>query len=76
MDLPPEERVIRSDGGIPICCVLSRYFWLCERCFKVFVFRRWTADGVVLERHVAADDAKFSVVRDAPSRREAIDRAA
>jgi hypothetical protein len=27
LDVPPAKRVIRSDGGFPVCSVPSRYFW-------------------------------------------------
>ena len=49
LDVPPEERVIRSDGGFPVCSVPSRYFWLCPRCSLYIRVRRWTSDGVIFE---------------------------
>lgn len=50
LDVPPEQRVTRSDWGFPICAVRSRYFWVCERCCEVLSIRRWTGDGLVFER--------------------------
>jgi len=49
LDVPPEERVTRSDWGFPICCVPSRYFWLCQQCCGLLSIRRWTKEGLVLE---------------------------
>lgn len=50
LDVPPEERVIRSDGGFPVCSVPSRYFWLCAKCSSHLRIRRWTPTGLVLEQ--------------------------
>ena len=50
IDVPPEQRVTRSEWGFPVCVVRSRYFWLCERCCEVLSIRRWTENGLVFER--------------------------
>ena len=49
LDVPPEERVLRSDGGFPICIVPSRYFWLCANCSKVLTIKKWTVSGLIFE---------------------------
>jgi hypothetical protein len=49
LDVPPEERVVRSEGGFPVCSVPSRYFWLCPKCSSHLRVRSWTPDGVTLE---------------------------
>lgn len=49
LDVTPEERVIRSDGGFPVCSVPSRYFWLCPKCASYLQLRRWTPHGIILE---------------------------
>jgi hypothetical protein len=49
LDVPPEERVIRSDGGFPVCSVPSRYFWLCPKCSCYLRVCRWTVEGVTFE---------------------------
>ena len=49
LDVPPEHRVVRSDGGFPVCSVPSRYFWLCPKCSSYLRIRRWTVDGITLE---------------------------
>lgn len=49
LDVPPEKRVIRSDGGFPVCSVPSRYFWLCAKCSGSLKVRRWTTTGLMLE---------------------------
>lgn len=49
LDVAPEERVIRSDGGFPVCSVPSRYFWLCPKCSAYLRLRRWTASGIIFE---------------------------
>ena len=49
VEVSPEERVMRSDGGFPVCAVLSKYFWLCAECSRIFNIRRWTHAGLVLE---------------------------
>lgn len=56
LEVPPEQRVVRSDGGFPICCVPSRYFWLCDGCSRFLRIRRWTKDGLVLECRVDQDE--------------------
>lgn len=54
LEVPPEQRVLRSDSGFPVCAVPSRYFWLCEHCSKFLNIRRWTKDGLILEFKVKA----------------------
>jgi hypothetical protein len=49
LEVPPEQRVTRSDSGFPICSVQSRYFWLCERCSAVLTIRYWTGNELILE---------------------------
>lgn len=49
MDLPPEERVVRSEWGFPVCSAPSRYFWLCAKCSQSLRIKRWTMAGLVLE---------------------------
>ena len=49
LDVPPEQRLIRSDGGFPICSVPSRYFWLCPTCASHMKIKRWTHDGITFE---------------------------
>jgi hypothetical protein len=46
LDMPPDKRVVRSDGGFPVCSVPSRYFWLCESCSSSMRIKRWTPDGL------------------------------
>jgi len=47
LEASPEERTLGSEGGFPICSVPTRYFWLCGRCSKRLVIKRWTAGGLV-----------------------------
>jgi hypothetical protein len=49
MEVPPDERTIRSDWGFPICSVPSRYFWLCAECTRLYSIKQWTPAGLVLE---------------------------
>ena len=49
LDVAPEERVIRSDAGFPVCSVPSRYFWLCPKCSTNLRVRRWTSAGLIFE---------------------------
>jgi hypothetical protein len=49
LDVPPDERVVRSDWGFPICAVPSKYFWLCGECSRLLKMKRWTRDGLILE---------------------------
>ena len=49
LEVPPEERIARSEWGFPILCVPTRYVWLCASCSRVFKLLRWTADGLILE---------------------------
>ena len=50
LETMPDERTIRSDAGFPVCCVPSRYFWLCPECSTTLSFVRWTKEGIVLAR--------------------------
>lgn len=50
LEVPPEQRVIRSEGGFPVCAVPSRYFWLCPVCSSSLRIARWTPRGLTLER--------------------------
>lgn len=75
LDVPPERRVMRSDGGFPICCVPSRYFWLCEDCARFFRIQRWTERGLILERRAGIDGFRVPVHTVAISHRRAISRA-
>ncbi len=49
LDVPPDERIVRSDSGFPVCTVPSKYFWLCSECSRLWVMKRWTPTGLVLE---------------------------
>ncbi len=49
LEVPPEERVVRSDGGFPICVVPTRYFWLCPKCSSFLRIKRWTRVGLTFE---------------------------
>lgn len=61
LDVPPEERVLRSDWGFPVCAVPSRYFWLCEYCSQFSNIRRWTKEGLILEFKVKAHSDRGNV---------------
>ncbi len=50
LDVPPDQRVIRSDGGFPVCSVPSHYFWLCSACAAHLRIKQWTRDGLTFER--------------------------
>lgn len=54
LEVPPEERITRSEWGFPVFCVPTRYFWLCEHCSHIFRIRRWTPAGLVLEPRLVA----------------------
>ena len=65
MEVPPEERTIRSDSGFPICSVPGKFFWLCAACSVTLKIRRWTRAGLVLEQ---IGDAKLSPAWSAPAK--------
>ena len=48
LDVPPEDRIVRGDGGFPVCSVPSKYFWLCAECSKLWTIERWTPTGLLL----------------------------
>ena len=52
LDVPPEQRVTRSEGGFPVCAVRSRYFWLCEQCCEVLRIRCWTGNELIFEHRM------------------------
>jgi hypothetical protein len=43
LDVQPEERVIRSGSGFPVCSV-------CQDCSSFLTIKRWTRRGLILER--------------------------
>ena len=49
MEVPPEERVTRSDYGFPVVAAPAKHFWLCAACARLFRLMRWTSAGLVLE---------------------------
>ncbi len=49
LDVPPDERIVRSESGFPVCTVPSKYFWLCSECSRLWIMKRWTPTGLVLE---------------------------
>jgi hypothetical protein len=61
LDVPPEQRVTRSDSGFPICAVRSRYFWLCEQCCEVLSIRRWTGNGLIFELRTSGSSIRKAV---------------
>jgi len=77
LDVPPEERVVRSDGGFPVCSVPSRYFWLCPRCSSYLRVRRWTPDGVTLEIKTGdrASHSNYSIIPFAQHRSRTLSKA-
>jgi hypothetical protein len=61
LEVPPEQRVTRSDSGFPICAVQSRYFWLCEQCCGVLSIRRWTDSGLIFELRTSGRSMRNAV---------------
>jgi hypothetical protein len=53
MEVPPEKRTVRAEWGFPVCCVPTRFFWLCEDCSRHLVITRWTPKGLVLGKSVS-----------------------
>ena len=51
----PEKRILYSESGFPVCSVRTRYFWLCQKCSRLFKIRGWNSAGVVLEPFPTAD---------------------
>ncbi len=49
LELPPEARIERSEWGFPILCAPAKYFWLCEECSRLYLIRRWTTAGLLLQ---------------------------
>ena len=49
LEVPPGERLLRVDGGFPVCSVPSKYFWLCADCSRILRITRWTMEGLILE---------------------------
>lgn len=37
-----------DDGAFPMRSSPCRFFWLCARCSRLYVMKRWTSSGVVL----------------------------
>lgn len=49
LEVSPDARTIGSEWGFPVCCVPTRYFWLCGACSEILTIRKWTVDGIVFE---------------------------
>jgi hypothetical protein len=58
LDVPPDQRITRSDSGFPICVARSRYFWLCEQCCEVLRIRSWIDSGLVFEYRSSSPSTK------------------
>ena len=48
-ETPPEDRILYAAGGFPVCSTRTRYFWLCEKCSRLFTIRKWNSSGLILE---------------------------
>lgn len=54
LDVQPEERVSGDANGFPVCCVPSRYFWLCARCSETMKITGWRGGEAMLTVHSPA----------------------
>jgi hypothetical protein len=45
----PDDRLLYSTGGFPVCTARTKYFWLCQACSRRFTIRSWNSSGVVLD---------------------------
>ena len=67
LEVPPEERITRSEWGFPVLCVPAKYFWLCENCSRIFRIRRWTPAGLVLEPRLVTHSQSGGPSRSTPT---------
>ena len=44
----PADRLLRAEGGFPVCSARTRYFWLCAPCSKQFAIKKWNSAGLIL----------------------------
>ncbi len=54
LDVQPEERVSGDANGFPVCCVPSRYFWLCAKCSETMKITGWRGGEAMLTVHPSA----------------------
>lgn len=45
----PDDRILYSSGGFPVCAARTKYFWLCENCSQRFRMARWNSSGLILD---------------------------
>jgi hypothetical protein len=44
----PADRLLYAEGGFPVCCARTRYFWLCEPCSEHLAIKKWNSAGPIL----------------------------
>ena len=66
----PDERLLYSSGGFPVCSARTRYFWLCQKCSHLFDIKKWNSSGVILERLPKNDSVYESIAAGKPVSQE------
>lgn len=74
MEVPPEERITRAEGGFPVVVVPVKHFWLCEACARRFRIKRWTVAGLVLEPLPPQGEGERTSGKIAPERASGLPR--
>jgi hypothetical protein len=69
----PDERLLYSSGGFPVCSARTRYFWLCQKCSHMFAISKWNSSGVILERLPENDPRYGSIAARKPASQESPD---
>jgi hypothetical protein len=44
----PADRLLHAEGGFPVCCARTLYFWLCAPCAEHLAIRKWNSAGLIL----------------------------
>ena len=70
----PDDRVLYSAGGFPVCTARTKYFWLCEACSRRFTILKWNSRGVMLEQLPGSDLPTISTTEREPASQERSDR--
>lgn len=66
----PDDRVLYSTGGFPVCAARTKYFWLCEVCSRRFTISKWNSRGVILDQLPGSDSPIISTMERKPVSQE------
>jgi hypothetical protein len=67
MEAAPGTRLHGQGDGFPVCRSSARHFWLCSECARVLAIKRWTLQGLILERRPTPHDLQLQTQKLQPT---------